>query len=110
MSGLEVKFSGTTGLLRSVVVGASEVEVGVDFVTYGTRSGKEKSGAYLFLPDGEAKSVLGQSWSNPPVVVTIGPLVRGLKPYSFQFEVSSITLTTRSLDGVAVCVCVIGVE
>lgn len=66
MSGLEVKFSGTTGLLRSVVVGASEVEVGVDFVTYGTRSGKEKSGAYLFLPDGEAKSVLGQSWSNPP--------------------------------------------
>ena len=27
----------------------------MEFLIYGTRSSKDKSGAYLFLPDGEAK-------------------------------------------------------
>lgn len=26
-----------------------------EFLVYGTRTSKDKSGAYLFLPDGEAK-------------------------------------------------------
>lgn len=29
--------------------------VSSDFLVYGTRTSKDKSGAYLFLPDGEAK-------------------------------------------------------
>lgn len=29
--------------------------MGMEFLIYGTRSSKDKSGAYLFLPDGEAK-------------------------------------------------------
>jgi alpha-mannosidase II len=32
-----------------------ELKVQIQFVTYGTRSSKDKSGAYLFLPDGKAK-------------------------------------------------------
>lgn len=32
-----------------------EVRVQIQFLTYGTRPSKDKSGAYLFLPDGNAK-------------------------------------------------------
>ena len=47
----------------------------MDFVTYGTRSGKERSGAYLFLPDGEGTSILS-TWRHPFITITVGPLVR----------------------------------
>jgi hypothetical protein len=33
----------------------TSVKTNVAFVQYGVRQGKERSGAYLFLPDGEAK-------------------------------------------------------
>uniref|UniRef100_A0A671PWH4 mannosyl-oligosaccharide 1,3-1,6-alpha-mannosidase n=1 Tax=Sinocyclocheilus anshuiensis TaxID=1608454 RepID=A0A671PWH4_9TELE len=50
----------------------SEHLVKVEFVLYGTTSNKDKSGAYLFLPDKEATIY---SPSQPPVVrVTKGPL------------------------------------
>lgn len=32
-----------------------EQRVDVEFLIYGTRASKDKSGAYLFLPDGEAQ-------------------------------------------------------
>lgn len=71
---LSAKFSGETGLLKAVTVGSSEVTVDLDFVSYGTRSGKDKSGAYLFLPDREASSIV--SSRRKPFVITIaGPLV-----------------------------------
>ena len=44
----------------------------LNFVTYGTSSAKDKSGAYLFLPDGPAKSVPSLS---PTVVVEKGPVM-----------------------------------
>ena len=75
--GLKAKFSGSTGLLKSLCVGSTELTVDLDFVSYGTVTSKEKSGAYLFLPDGEAKTILG-SWSNPPITITVGPLVSGI--------------------------------
>lgn len=34
---------------------AQEQKLSRQFLIYGTRSTKDKSGAYLFLPDGEAK-------------------------------------------------------
>lgn len=34
---------------------AEEVKVQIQFIVYGTRASKDKSGAYLFLPDGKAK-------------------------------------------------------
>ena len=71
---LKAKFSGVTGLLKSMSVGSTELTINLDFVSYGTVSAKEKSGAYIFLPDGEAKTVFS-SWSNPPITIIIGPLV-----------------------------------
>uniref|UniRef100_A0A665V6G6 Alpha-mannosidase n=1 Tax=Echeneis naucrates TaxID=173247 RepID=A0A665V6G6_ECHNA len=44
---LTLGFSGTTD--------PQEVKVQMQFVVYGTRPSKDKSGAYLFLPDGKAK-------------------------------------------------------
>lgn len=32
-----------------------EIKVQIQFMVYGTRPSKDKSGAYLFLPDGKAK-------------------------------------------------------
>lgn len=37
-----------------------EVKVQMQFVVYGTRPSKDKSGAYLFLPDGKAKVFLSE--------------------------------------------------
>ena len=71
---LTAKFSGLTGLIKSMSVGSTELAVDLDFITYGTVSTKEKSGAYLFLPNGEAKTIVS-SWSNPPITIIIGPLV-----------------------------------
>ena len=73
---LSAKFSGETGLLKSVTLGSSEVIVDVDFVSYGTRSGKDKSGAYLFLPDKEATSIVRSR--KPKTIIIAGPLVRNL--------------------------------
>lgn len=57
------------------------------FLIYGTRTSKDKSGAYLFLPDGEAKVAevphrtwwllwAGRAWEGPavPSVVTVSYL------------------------------------
>uniref|UniRef100_A0A8C4EY42 Alpha-mannosidase n=1 Tax=Dicentrarchus labrax TaxID=13489 RepID=A0A8C4EY42_DICLA len=54
---LTLGFSGTTGLLESIKRkdDPQEVKVQMQFMVYGTRPSKDKSGAYLFLPDGKAK-------------------------------------------------------
>ncbi|XP_040113420.1 alpha-mannosidase 2x isoform X3 [Oryx dammah] len=70
---MQVWFSGLTGLLKSVrrVDEEQEQRVDMEFLVYGTRSSKDKSGAYLFLPDGEAKPYIPR---DPPVLrVTEGP-------------------------------------
>ena len=52
--------SAETGSLHEVSLKDSGVSVKTDlhFVQYGTRAGKERSGAYLFLPDGAARVCL----------------------------------------------------
>ncbi|KAI1235311.1 hypothetical protein IHE44_0002955 [Lamprotornis superbus] len=54
---LQACFLGRTGLLQSLrQAGEQQVHrVSSEFLVYGTRTSKDKSGAYLFLPDGEAK-------------------------------------------------------
>ncbi len=44
----------------------------VEFVMYGTTNKKDKSGAYLFMPGGEASGI---SKGTSPVFLAIGPLV-----------------------------------
>ncbi|KAM6426156.1 alpha-mannosidase 2x isoform 4-T4 [Liasis olivaceus] len=66
-------FSGSSGSLKSVHHAGDKQEqrLSSQFLIYGTRSTKDKSGAYLFLPDGEAKPYVPK---DPPVVrVTEGP-------------------------------------
>uniref|UniRef100_A0A8D0KRJ7 mannosyl-oligosaccharide 1,3-1,6-alpha-mannosidase n=1 Tax=Strix occidentalis caurina TaxID=311401 RepID=A0A8D0KRJ7_STROC len=56
-----------------------EQRVSCEFLVYGTRTSKDKSGAYLFLPDGEAKPYAPK---DPPVVrVTEGPLFSEVTSY-----------------------------
>uniref|UniRef100_A0A663MN02 Alpha-mannosidase n=1 Tax=Athene cunicularia TaxID=194338 RepID=A0A663MN02_ATHCN len=56
-----------------------EQRVSSEFLVYGTRTSKDKSGAYLFLPDGEAKPYAPK---DPPVVrVTEGPLFSEVASY-----------------------------
>lgn len=42
---------GKSGLLKALRVSNMTVPIHLEFVKYGTRAGKDKSGAYLFLPD-----------------------------------------------------------
>lgn len=67
-------FSRQTGLLKSMSVGGVSTEVKTDFVMYSAAPGRERSGAYLFLPAGEASSIVSQSKEYRMRIVT-GPLV-----------------------------------
>uniref|UniRef100_A0A8C5V3F7 Mannosidase alpha class 2A member 2 n=1 Tax=Microcebus murinus TaxID=30608 RepID=A0A8C5V3F7_MICMU len=78
---MQVWFSGRTGLLKSIRRVDEEQEQRVDmaFLVYGTRTSKDKSGAYLFLPDGEAKPYVPKE---PPVLrVTEGPFFSEVVAY-----------------------------
>ena len=71
---LSAVFSERTGLLRSVSVDGVQTEVETDFVMYGAAPGRERSGAYLFLPSGEATTIVSDSKEYRMRIVT-GPLV-----------------------------------
>uniref|UniRef100_UPI00358E0F9A alpha-mannosidase 2x n=2 Tax=Myxine glutinosa TaxID=7769 RepID=UPI00358E0F9A len=76
---MKLRFSATSGLLQGVQVKgwASEMNLRIDFAWYGTRSSRDKSGAYLFLPDGEPKPyVIDKA---PVIRVTEGPLFSEVK-------------------------------
>ncbi|KAG1662157.1 Alpha-mannosidase 2 [Nymphon striatum] len=70
-----VRINSETGTMQSVynVKDGREESIEVQFVYYGTREkGKEKSGAYLFLPGGAAKPLV---YSKPQMRVVQGPLL-----------------------------------
>uniref|UniRef100_A0A915HMT6 Glycosyl hydrolase family 38 C-terminal domain-containing protein n=1 Tax=Romanomermis culicivorax TaxID=13658 RepID=A0A915HMT6_ROMCU len=51
-------FSSATGYLKVMQLkNQAEVNLNIDFAKYGTTNDKDKSGAYLFLPDGDAKEL-----------------------------------------------------
>uniref|UniRef100_A0A452GZX5 mannosyl-oligosaccharide 1,3-1,6-alpha-mannosidase n=1 Tax=Gopherus agassizii TaxID=38772 RepID=A0A452GZX5_9SAUR len=65
--------------LQSVRRAGEEHRLSSEFLIYGTRSAKDKSGAYLFLPDGDAKPYAPKE---PPVVrVTEGPFFSEVASY-----------------------------
>ncbi|XP_031563899.1 alpha-mannosidase 2x-like isoform X2 [Actinia tenebrosa] len=51
------EFDSSSGFLKSITDKAdkSRTDINIEFVTYGTKGYGDKSGAYLFLPDGPAK-------------------------------------------------------
>jgi alpha-mannosidase II len=49
---MHLLFSPKNGFLNKIVTDAKEIQSKIKFIKYGTTSASEKSGAYLFLPDG----------------------------------------------------------
>ncbi|XP_062317922.1 alpha-mannosidase 2x isoform X1 [Osmerus eperlanus] len=99
---LTLGFSGSTGLLETVRLkdDPQEVKVQMQFVTYGTRTSKDKSGAYLFLPDGKAKPY---SQREPPVVrVVEGPLFSEVVTHYQHFEQTVRIHNVPGVDGLSV--------
>ncbi|XP_060617870.2 alpha-mannosidase 2 [Anolis sagrei] len=64
---MKIWFSGHSGLIEKVNTKEDNknYRVKLEFVWYGTTSNRDKSGAYLFLPDGDAKPYV---FSDPPII------------------------------------------
>ncbi|KAF5280266.1 hypothetical protein FQR65_LT03074 [Abscondita terminalis] len=60
------------GLLKAIKLATNTIPVHLDFVKYGARFGMERSGAYLFLPNGDATPI---QIENTIVKVLEGPVL-----------------------------------
>ncbi|KAF3854632.1 hypothetical protein F7725_022687 [Dissostichus mawsoni] len=99
---LTLGFSGTTGLLESIKRkdDPQEIKVQIQFMVYGTRPSKDKSGAYLFLPDGKAKPY---NQKEPPVVrVVEGPLFSEVVAYYQHFQQTIRIHNVPGVDGLSI--------
>uniref|UniRef100_A0AAY4DVS3 Alpha-mannosidase n=1 Tax=Denticeps clupeoides TaxID=299321 RepID=A0AAY4DVS3_9TELE len=78
-----------TGLLERLKLKEDglEQQIKVEFAWYGTTSNKDKSGAYLFLPDGEAR----------PYTPSQAPVVRVTKGPVFSEVTTTFTHITHTL-------------
>ncbi|TKS73268.1 Alpha-mannosidase 2x [Collichthys lucidus] len=77
-----------------------EVKVQMQFVVYGTRPSKDKSGAYLFLPDGKAKPY---NQKEPPVVrVVEGPLFSEVVAHYQHFQQTIRIHNVPGVDGFSI--------
>ncbi|MEJ1289135.1 hypothetical protein NN561_020175 [Cricetulus griseus] len=83
---MQVWFSGLTGLLKSIrrVDEEQEQQIDMKLLIYGTRTSKDKSGAYLFLPDSEAKPYVPKN--SPVLRVTEGPFFSEVAAYYEHFH------------------------
>lgn len=96
---LQLWCSGSTGLLEKVKLqdDSKEHHVKVEFMWYGTTSNRDKSGAYLFLPDGHAKPYVT---SEPPIIrVTTGPLFSEITSTYRHFTHSLRLYNVQEVDG-----------
>ncbi|XP_072174390.1 alpha-mannosidase 2x-like isoform X1 [Diadema setosum] len=100
---LQAMFS-TSGMLKSVVTKADKKKTGVEieFMTYGTTRDKQKSGAYLFLPDGEAQAL--DSSAHVPIRVTQGPLITQVEVMFYCVKHTIALSNTPGIDGTALSI------
>ncbi|CAB1318059.1 unnamed protein product [Coregonus sp. 'balchen'] len=102
---LQVWSSPTTGLMERLKLkeDGSEHQIKVEFAWYGTTSNRDKSGAYLFLPDGEAKMY---SPARPPVIrVTKGSVFSEITT-TFDHVTHTLRLyNVQGVEGQAVEIC-----
>ncbi|XP_061773540.1 alpha-mannosidase 2x isoform X3 [Nerophis ophidion] len=99
---LTLGFSGTTGLLESIKRkdDPEEVKVEMHFLVYGTRISKDKSGAYLFLPD---KKATPYEYKEPPAVRLVeGPLFSEVVAYYQHFQQTIRIHNVPGVDGLSV--------
>lgn len=104
---LGARFSTQTGYLQWVKLNgeAQPRRVELEFVKYGTTKKKDKSGAYLFLPDGPAKSVSSAEnqvmWIEGPLissVTAVNPVVQHTVSISkIAHSVDSQTLRVNNI-------------
>ncbi|XP_051978697.1 alpha-mannosidase 2-like [Xyrauchen texanus] len=102
---LKLSISAATGLLETMRLKEddSEHQVRVEFVWYGTTRNKDKSGAYLFLPDKEATSY---SPSQPAVIrVTKGPLFSEVTTTFTHITHTLRLYNIQGVDGQSVEIC-----
>ncbi|CAI8034350.1 Alpha-mannosidase 2x [Geodia barretti] len=75
----------------------------MDVVMYGSRQGKQRSGAYIFLPDGAAGSILTPD-TRPRIAVTTGPLVHEVVSYVGVVSVQQRLGNVEGVEGKSVAV------
>ncbi|XP_076439232.1 alpha-mannosidase 2x-like [Babylonia areolata] len=97
---LEAAFSGTTGMLKSVKTLATGQVTRMDlqFVLYGTTKARDKSGAYLFLPDGTGEVVNGKKQQ---IRITRGPIVSEVRVFTPYVEHVVRLINTPGVDGLS---------
>ncbi|XP_043934204.1 alpha-mannosidase 2x isoform X2 [Protopterus annectens] len=98
---MQVHFSGLTGLMESVrrKEDQHEQKARMELLIYGTRVAKDKSGAYLFLPDGEAKVYAPKE---PPVVrVMEGPFFSEVVCYYPRFQQTIRLYNVPGVEGLS---------
>ncbi|XP_065544602.1 alpha-mannosidase 2x isoform X5 [Lathamus discolor] len=108
---LRACFSGRSGLLQSIRRAGDEREqrVSSEFLVYGTRASKDKSGAYLFLPDGEAKPYAPNDL--PVVRVTEGPLFSEVTSYYQHVQTTVRLYNVPGVEGLSLDVsCVVDIR
>jgi alpha-mannosidase II len=86
------------GLLKAVTLKDSglTVPLHLDFVRYHARPGRERSGAYLFLPDREAEII---PWDFSPVRVVEGPLFSQVHMHLSGVQHTVTLVNTPGADG-----------
>ncbi|XP_064645074.1 alpha-mannosidase 2-like isoform X2 [Lineus longissimus] len=98
---VKAEFNGGNGMLTAItnLEDHQRTETNVQFLKYGTRNGREKPGAYLFLPDGEATPL---AYTRPFIRVVKGPLLQ--EAHVFLPHVEHIVRLKNSpgIDGMAV--------
>uniref|UniRef100_A0A6Q2Y998 Alpha-mannosidase n=1 Tax=Esox lucius TaxID=8010 RepID=A0A6Q2Y998_ESOLU len=103
---LQVWSSATTGLMEvkaQLKEDGSEHRIKVEFAWYGTTSSRDKSGAYLFLPDGEAK--MYSPAQSPVIRVTKGSVFSEITT-TFDHVTHTLRLyNVQGVDGQAVEIC-----
>ncbi|XP_046396724.1 alpha-mannosidase 2 [Ischnura elegans] len=76
---------GASGFLKALTlkdgIDSLTTPVHIDFARYGARPGTERSGAYLFLPDGEAEVLLPGKGTASAIRVLQGPLISSVTAF-----------------------------
>ncbi|KAL1426387.1 hypothetical protein MTO96_003395 [Rhipicephalus appendiculatus] len=97
---LAATFSPTTGMLKHVLVKDQNISLDVEsvFVKYGTRpKNKDRSGAYLFLPDDKARELV---YDPPYIRVTEGVLFSEVVVFLPNVDFTVRVKNSPGIDGV----------
>ncbi|XP_078252495.1 alpha-mannosidase 2 isoform X2 [Rhinoraja longicauda] len=98
---LKAWFSGSKGFLEKIQTKGDEREhhISIQFWWYGTTSNRDKSGAYIFLPNGEAQPYIS---SEPPILrIMRGPLFSEVMCIYQHFTHSVRLSNVYGIDGLS---------